>query len=595
MGERYVLFVYVESLSGIATPVAGLMGPAIMFRPTFSNSFKTKPYLPPNLQTTANSIFVTFQASEPTGRAWITVVDPLLGPGGSNHTLDDLLQATPHSCLISNLAIDDSLQTVELKDCQLLAGQSYEVKVYIQDSMKGVFDGIMSESLEVNVPYSNRVQNIFLQYPLPATTPNADGLSLTFVPSSRAGVAIVNIQPKENARTATVETVRAFAGALGDPVTCRKTNEPLLQAGVTLNDTTTPVLFSLSNCQLESYQEYAAMVMYGCVRFEIGAVLSSPLYFKVNPSNVFIGAPVMSSTPTRDTVKVTFESQNAGATFIYVVQQAVAISIADSKALIAAQGPPSCQLQEVAIVKGGNTFEMTSCTLASGSKYKVVVYIETSYATTLQTINGVQRSANDGTLTFVNFELDFAASNTFLLYPKLTSVPTYRGVEFQFSAEFTGYYWAHFSKTLSCSQPSGRAWVNVVLNDKIPYINVNTMKGLPNTFAGAELTMAAMQVGNPTQCSWSGRAIDDSVQNVRLEGCNFAENGIYAIFIYIEDLDGRGDGSFFGPMVQRAPRFPVVSNEFQVWPHLLTESTSGPGGQTIRFTPLYDGLYYVLI
>ena len=218
--------------------------------------------------------------------------------------IQEILLKAAHGCLITELSIDDSLQTVTLQDCQLVAGRPYEAVVYVQDAMKDVFAGTLSDPLEVKVPEMALVQNTFIQYPKLITTPTSDGFNLTFTPEVQAGVSYVSVLLRAEAAAANPERIRGMYGALGNN-NCRREAAHLFTDGITeaealttlaagnTTDGQAEVMYGFSGCNLESGVEYGMYVLLvGVDGLISGAVLSSPLYFSVASSNTFTQAPM---------------------------------------------------------------------------------------------------------------------------------------------------------------------------------------------------------------------------------------------------------------------------------------------------------------
>ena len=107
-----------------------------------------------------------------------------------------------------------------------------------------------------------------------------------------------------------------------------------------------------------------------------------------------------------------------------------ALSIADAKATVMSVGAATCRFEGTPIVRS-NEYKFTDCQLSSGARYKVVVYVESgaiSQTTKRYQLNvntganellTVSKTADDGELKSILFEVPVYGSNVFLAYPVL--------------------------------------------------------------------------------------------------------------------------------------------------------------------------------
>jgi len=107
---------------------------------------------------TTDGVTVAYTAYAAAGRAWAMILEVATSsPASSKEVMLGQHSVGGAGCKPSEMLIDNSRQSLQLKDCSLIPGQCYNVIVYVEAAVGGV-EGVWS-SVEILVPLAEAIQD----------------------------------------------------------------------------------------------------------------------------------------------------------------------------------------------------------------------------------------------------------------------------------------------------------------------------------------------------------------------------------------------------------------------------------------------------
>jgi hypothetical protein len=536
----YQVLVYVEKSIGNTQGI--LSDPLAVWVPK-SNVFVHSPAL---FGTVTRAGFkVRYSAKQNLGRAWGIVVEEQAADMVTAQSVRNLSSAVGGvGCMYQEVPITDLEQVWAFSDCAFKARTLYLAFVYVEDT-DGDGDGTLSQPIVLSIPPSN----YFIADPTMFSSPTSDSVVLNFACSASQGKLWALIVHRHVASKVTVANVKSFPSAVGQ-TSCRKSN-------MLIDGTIQSLVLNDCDLALQGLASYAALVYVEDSNGANDGQLSAQIYIDVERSNAFDMTPQFLSTPSLAKLKVEFQCRvPAGRAWVIVLPEAgyqkpKAESV---KHAVGALGGAACQLINLPISGGLQNLELQNCGLTYLTLYRIVVYVE-----------GPAPCLDGSVGSSLIFKIEL--SNTFDLDPALATAPSSSTVEIVFTPAKSGFAWALVSE-------DGEA------NHTAASLRLKLQTG---GFDSVNATCRLNSIG-----------IEPREQFFQLQNCSLAPGSTYALFVYVEDTLGKGDGSWSAAlpfMVGSAPQ--LRSNRFSVYPSLSGAVT--PQQISLMFETTGNGTAFGLI
>jgi hypothetical protein len=363
--------------------------------------------------------------------------------------------------------------------------------------------------------------NTFSVVPYLTSPLTESGLTVSFE-TRHPGYVWAMIVPRETADGVTSADVQSSTGALGSSL-CRYSN-----VSVSAFDSQTWVL---SGCLLDCFQDYTVMVYASGIGGHQDGLLYALEDTAGPASNAFAAYPTIVGIVTGDGFTIDFVPSEDGHAWMAITTGASALTIpavkGDYSQYFQAEGAESCRRLGIPIFGGVlKQVNLSGCAFNSGPEYKLHLYVE-----------GFDGVGDDGSFAgSLGFQVK--PSNSFSMYPVITSSVTGLGLTYRFAAWFQGYFWS------------------VLQEDSAEAATFTSIKSAANAHGGLDCRRSREPLlGNGT------------VQEVNFSNCSIIPSQLYHLSVYIEDAGNRNDGVLSLPIDTRLD----FSNAYQA----STFSTGG--------------------
>jgi hypothetical protein len=331
------------------------------------------------------------------------------------------------------------------------------------------------------------------------------GVSVSFR-ARQLGFAWGMVVPEENAASVDRAQVQASEGAEGDPF-CR-------HRGIQIQGGFANV-FVFTNCFLEAYTRYTVLMYVSGIGGHDDGTLAGVADIARPTSNTFSSFPTIVGVPNGDGLIVQFRTRYPGIVWLVLTTGASKMTLDDLKAGIGALGDSTCMRSQLYVEVEMVSVDLTGCSLESGPVYALNVYTE----------GLVTRSDGDGTFAGT-LRFQVVPTNSFRAYPVIVGRVTGIGFTFSLSARFVGRVWAILTNTAT-QQAS----------DEVTFRSVKKAEGAHGASACTLSDLDLIGQGE--------------LQDFTLSDCDLTAGTVYHLYVYIEDMHNKNDGSLSLPIEVR--------------------------------------------
>ncbi|CAD7935542.1 unnamed protein product, partial [Amoebophrya sp. A120] len=364
------------------------------------------------------------------------------------------------------------ISTVELENCNLVGGKSYNLYVYVEDynPVTNYFAGAMSDAVEINIPVSNSFGQADIVDDTTAISAGGvttDGLTFA-VTISNKGFGWAEIFESANIQTIDIAEMKSGRFAVGSS-SCRvsgtayNSSFELTENGTSVLKTTDPengvYNWTLSGCSLTRKQPYSYYLYVEDERQKSDGTLLGPFALPLRDySNYFradieyYGKPHLRGTPTRDRFALGFTPEFNGKIWCLVVDDASTIPsylafVNQTQAKTSAEVAKGVKVTSFTSDAGLILARVDNVEVKAGVLQEVELLgsFELSKNYTAFFYLEDENGLNDGSLhrlPAITIPAKIDSINFFHTFPYLCNTPTTDGIEFKFAANQTGYLWA---------------------------------------------------------------------------------------------------------------------------------------------------------
>jgi hypothetical protein len=513
----YKAFIYIEDANGLGD---GTLSEPVDVQVPGSNTFAADPAVF-GTPTTA-SVAISFASALP-GKAWVAISTAAMAT-----TMDSFgMKAGTAVCQVMNRDVPAGPETVSVSGCSLQRGVAYRAFVYLE---AGSLPGTLSKSVIVTVPTSNS----FSITPAISSGPTQAGVGLSFtaaMPGKAWGVVV------KDGDAASVSVASIKAGTYAVSSTCKKLAQVVATGAV-------QQLMNFPSCNFEMNSVHKAFIYVEDGAGGSDGALSDAIDVALPASNSFSVAPYLYQTSDTDGPTIYYSAAGPGKLWATLVTHTGNVTADDIKAGTNAKTVASCRtVNQVADTSGNGKIVWTGCAMPLGGSFTAHIYVEDS------------GGRGDGTSAFVSVRVpSAAASNMFLIEPRLEGSPTGDGLSLSFNASYTGTVYA-------VVVPTGT-------DVSIPQV-VQGGTALPTELCRKVLPLGAEET------------------TIALTGCRLVGGTAYEAYVYVDGGDAKQDGWLSNPVDVSVP----LSNSFSVDP--VVTKVDGDG-ITASFTAT-EGLLWAAI
>ncbi|CAK0861897.1 unnamed protein product [Prorocentrum cordatum] len=524
------------------------------------------------------NLTVRFAAAQPAGVAWAMVADAAvditpMDVRGLNGALGGA------SCRLEGVGIGDATVTLDLHGCGMALGSSYLMYVYVEGQGAGVGSGALSGPMfltfseqscspsgssvgdsGLNASADDLSSNSFATPVRVYSTPLLSELELAFTPR-QPGYAWGAVVPAGSAGLVN-------AAALKNGLTIEG-HVPCWVAGAPVSNASVQTL-SFRGCALQAgvrvdafdFTRYQAVVYVEGANYSGDGSLSEPVEVGVIGalSNWFLDSTVRLSPPSPEGVAFAFRAAKPeGRMWAMVTRFLHGVDVETVQASRSAVGGDACRIQSRAIDNNWFEAQLSDCGFEPGTYYYLHVYVSGP--------GGFLDGAASPPLELQSP----VASNSFVAEPRLLATATADQVQIGFTA----------------LQAFGKAWVGIFEARDAAWVTVEVVKSLNGTVEVGDISALGGYA-----CQLDSASIDSTEQALTLEGCGLEPGGLYTGVVYVEDSNGRNDGTLATVDVLVRPVFPA-SNMFASGPVFAETPTSDL--VRLRFRPARAGKYWAFV
>ncbi|CAK0861900.1 unnamed protein product [Prorocentrum cordatum] len=398
--------------------------------------------------------------------------------------------------------------------------------------------------------------NTFSAVPYLTSPLTESGLTVSFE-LRHPGYVWAMIVPREAADGVTRADVQTSTGALGSSL-CRYSN-----VSVAAFD---PQIWVLSGCLLDCFRSYTVMVYASGIGGHADGTLFAVEDEAGPASNAFVAYPTIVGVVTGDGFAIEFVPSEDGYAWMAVTTGASGLTIPAVKGAydqyFQAVGADSCSALGLPVTGGVlQEVNLSGCAFNSGPEYKLHVYVE-----------GLDGVGNDGSFAgSLGFQVK--PSNSFAVYPVITSAVTGLGLTCRFAAWLQGYFWsvlqedsaeaATFTSVKSAANARGGLDCR---RSREPLLGNGTVQEVA---CEAKSTPSLRGPGSSADARQSCRAgvrwdRAQAARQVNFSNCSIIPDRLYHLSVYIEDSNGNNDGVLSLPVDTRLD----FSNAYQGAPRV---------------------------